>query len=434
MPVLDIGTPGGSGTRQCKEGILESYLQYAIHQESPTDFHTWVCLSMIATALGRNCFISMGMWATYPNMYIILVGESAITHKSTAIKMGVEPMQEALPDIPYLGDCMTAQALTSVLAELTEESGKAIGVLEGSELSVLLDNAKKDDVLIKRLTDFWDCPNRRIFRTIGRGKEELKNVCINLLGGSTPKWLRSSVPEEALEGGFFSRLILVQRPPKGEKNPRPMVSPQQREALANVRNDLKCIANNMSGEFIVEPAAQQLFDEWYHEHNHPAEASGFMRGYFGRKGDFMQKVAMCLSASYSDEMVITFDDMMMAHKLLNENEKFTENLVRYMGTTAEGQRTIHVLNTIKKGLINMPPEDTSSYSAEQIREGEWVTTPKRGLSHRELQQKLAHKMQKDELVLCLESLIDGGEIQMHTLPPRGKKVYTYLGKEGVEVE
>ncbi len=432
MTVLNLGTEGKS--RQCAEGILDSYQQYAVHQESPTDFHTWVNISMIATAMGRNCFVSMGMWATYPNMYLVLVGESAITHKSTAIKMGVEPMQEALPDIPYLGDCMTAQALTSVLAEITAEGSDAVGVIEGSELSVLLDNSKKDDVLIKRLTDFWDCPNRRVFRTIGRGKEEVKNVCINLLGGSTPKWLRSSVPEEALEGGFFSRLLLVQRPPKGEKNPRPMVSAAQKEALSNVRNDLQCIAANMSGEFVMEDSAEQLFDEWYHEYNHPAKATGFMRGYFGRKGDFMLKVAMCLSASHSDEMIITYEDIMQALKLLNENEKHTEGLVKYMGTTQEGQKSIKVLNTIKRGMINMPPEDQSSYSNEDRKNENWETVPKRGMSHRDVQQRLSHQVRKDELALCLETLIDAGEIEMKIVGQRGRKVYLLLSTDATEVE
>jgi hypothetical protein len=420
---MTIHSIGQERHRKCPQGILESYLQYASHQESPDDFHTWVCISMMAAALGRNCYVSMGMWETFPNMYIVLVGESAITHKSTAIHMGTRMLRQALPEIEFLGDCMTAQALTSTLAEMSAEKKEAVGLIEGSELSVLLDNAKKDDILIKRLTDFWDAPDYRTFRTIGRGKEEITNICVNLIGGSTPKWLRSSVPEEALEGGFFSRLILVQRQPKGEKNSRPTVSPRQKEALENVKNDLQCIAHNMRGEFIVEPAAQNLFDEWYHEHNHPAKAQGFMRGYFGRKGDFMQKVAMCLSANYSDDMVITYDDMLMAHRLLNENEQYTEGLVKYMGTSAEGSKTIQILNTIKRSSINVPVDDKDV-----------VGVLKKGITHRELQQKLSHKFNKDELQMALETLEAAGEIQMHLLPPRSKKAYVYLGTEGVEVE
>jgi len=415
--------------RMCPEGILDSYLRYSIHQESPTDFHTWVCISIIAAALGRKCHVSMGMFETYPSMYIILVGESAITHKSTAIKMGTTPLQEAIPELEFLGDCMTAQALTSALAEKSEEEGEAVGFIEGSELAVLLDNAKKDDVLIKRLTDFWDCPSRRAFRTIGRGKESIKNVCINLLGGSTPKWLRSSVPEESLEGGFFSRLILVERPPKGEKNPRPMMTAEQRESIECVKNDLRCIHANMRGEFIVEERAAQYFDEWYHEHNHPEKAQSFMRGYFGRKGDFMLKVAMCLSASYSDDMQITLDDMIVAHKLLNENEKFTENLVKYMGTTEDGSKYVRVLAMVKQNTVNAPPDDTSGYTEEEIRCELYETVVRRGIEHRVLQKKLGHIMRKDDISMAIEALYDAGEIAIKKVGQRGRRIYIYTGKE-----
>jgi hypothetical protein len=118
MAVIDIGD---HNERRCKEGMMEAYMNYAFYQESPSDFHLWVLISMLATAMGRNCFVSMGMWETYPNLYIILVGESAITHKSTAIKMGMKPFREALPDSPALSQKMSPEALIHTLAALAED-------------------------------------------------------------------------------------------------------------------------------------------------------------------------------------------------------------------------------------------------------------------------------------------------------------------------
>jgi hypothetical protein len=412
--------------RKCKSGMLESYMTYAIHQESPQDFHLWVLISMIACALGRSTFVSMGMWSTYPNMYIILVGESAITHKSTAIKMGMTPLRDALPDLPFLGDYLTAQALTSALSEIGEEQGDSIGIIEGSELSVLLDNSKKDDVFIKRITDFWDSPSHRTFRTIGRGKEELKNVCINLLGGSTPKWLRSSIPEESLEGGFFSRLILVHRPPKGEKNSRPTINAEQREALEFVKHDLAAIQQNMNGEFIVDDAAQQLFDEWYHTQNHPEKAESFMRGYYGRKGDFIQKVSMCLSASYSDDMRITYEDMSLAMKLLNENEINAKQLIGYMGTTEQGAKHAQVVNHIRRNTIMVPPDDPAPTN-EELRHKTYIPVIKTGIAHSVLMRKLSYKMAKPEIDQAVLTLHEIGDIKIVRV---GKaKMYQWIAEE-----
>jgi hypothetical protein len=432
MTVVNIGK---KRRRLCKDGIIEDYMRYAIYQESPPDFHLWVCLSLIASALGRNCWTSMGMWETYPCMYIILVGESAITHKSTAIKMGMRPFREALPELAALSQKMSPEALINTLAKLSDPdkgSGRAEAFMESSELSNLLGQSKMDDSLIKLLTELWDAPSHFSYATLQRGVETVKDVCLNLLGGSTPSWLRNSVPESALEGGFFSRLILVSRPPKGEKNSRPMMSPDQREAIENVKNDLICIRQNMQGEFTLDTAAQEFFDEWYHEHNHPQKANSFMRGYYGRKGDFMQKIAMCLSASFSDSMIITAEDMMMAHRLLNENEKYTEGLVKYMGTTEDGQKYVRVLNAIRRGTVSVPV-DTSGLTKEQIQNESYPTVVKRGLEHSLLQQRLGHQVRKDDIQMAIDALIDANEITMLKVGQRGRRVYI-INEENASIE
>lgn len=435
MPTIDIGP--NSYDRRCSGGILESYLTYAMPQESPTDFHIWVCISMIASALGRNCYCSTGMYETYPNLYIILVGESAITHKSTAINMGYRHLHPALPEIPLLGDCMTVQAFTSTLADIAKEEGgvgRSEGIMTVSELSDMLGNAKLDDTFVKRLTDLWDSPDYRKYRTIGRGVEELKDVCVNIIAGTTPKWLRSSLPESSLEGGFFSRLILVQRPPKGEKNPFPILTTKQKQAIADVVNDLQCIRHNMQGEFHFNEDALQFFDEWYHEHNHPEKAHSFMRGYYGRKGDFMQKLAMCISANFSDDMIVTLEDVIMAHKLLNENEKYTEGLVKYMGTTDTGAEYMKVRSYIKRNVIEVPSNDTSGYTEEEIAAGMIPKILKKGISHSELQRKLGHRIRTPVLAEIIDGLYEAEEIDIIRMGKRSAKYYIWKGVDSVEVE
>lgn len=420
--------------RKCPNGIIESYMEYAMPQESPPDFHMWTCLSLIAGAMGRQCYVSMGMFETYPPMYIILVGESAITHKSTAIKMGTRPFRTALPDVPMLAQKLTPQALVHTLAQISEDSagpGRAEAFLESSELSNLIGQSKMDDSLLKVLTELWDAPDHFAYSTMQRGVEKLSDVCLNLLGGSTPVWLRSSVPDTALEGGFFSRLILVNRPPKGEKNPCPIMTAEQRDHLENVKNDLACIRNNMAGEFIVEPSAQAYFNEWYHEHNHPGRAQSFMRGYYGRKGDFLQKVAMCLSASYSDDMLITYDDMAMALKLLNENERYTKDLVKYMGTTEDGTKYLRVQRAIKTNVVSIPPDDLRKYTKEQIAAEDYPMQTKRGIYHSELLQGLSHQLKRDDVMMTIESMLDSGEITVRRVGKKGKKVYLWTGVQEI---
>ena len=181
--------------RLCEEGMIESYLQYSEFQESPQDFHIWTCISCIAIALGRSCYVDWGSWKVYPNLFVILVGESATTHKSTAIRMGVKQMEKVLGDgIHGTGQKITPEALIKYMKELATTYGEAATYLCISELSVLLSGQKIDDALIKAMSDLWDCDDRFEAITVSRGQETVDNVCLNMIAGTTPEWLKNSVP------------------------------------------------------------------------------------------------------------------------------------------------------------------------------------------------------------------------------------------------
>lgn len=424
MSIIDIGTQVDT-KRLCAEGILEDYLRYAENQESPQDFHMWTCIGMIAITLGRNVYVDMGAWKTYPNLYIILIGESAITHKSTALKMGVSPLKQALPNIPDLAQKFSPESLSHFLKGLTndEKYGRAEAYVHASELSVLIGQSKLDDSLLKLLTDLWDSPDVHKYMTLSRGIEEAREVCLNILGGSTPDWLKNSVPDEALEGGFFSRLILVDRPPSGRKNPFPVLSLSARNSIEKVKHDLISIRKNLSGEFTLTPAARMVYGEWYSEYNHPDKARSFMRGYYGRKGDFVLKLAMISSANYSNSMQITDEDILFAIKVLNENEVYTEGLVKFLGTTQDGKKYIGILNRIKKGIIHVPKN--LMLTKKEIQEGNFEYEVKPGIEHSTLMRAVGYQMKAMDLADVIEALTQAGEITSTLVG--SKKYYVYTG-------
>lgn len=401
--------------RLCENGILEDYLLYSGYQESPQDFHLWTCIAMTAIALGRDTWVNWGAWQIFPNLFVILVGESALTHKSTAIKMGMKPLKKACPDLDGTGQKMSPEALCNFLAGMTENGQDAVAYLEVSELSVLIGKSKLDDSLLKLLTDLWDSPDEHASFTIGRGQEVMKNVCLNMLAGTTPDWLKNSVPVESLEGGFFSRLILVQRKPTGIKNAMPMMLPVHADALNRVIHDLNQI-HTMSGAFRLTEAAEQAYKVWYYEMNHPEKAESFMRGYFGRKGDFILKIGMCLSAMFNDSMIIDVDEIQFAIQILNENEKHTKDIVRYMGTTEDGAKTMFVRNKIKSSVITIDQRGEDN----KIR-----PTTVTGIKHSDLLKKCAHKYKAAEVGEMIDTLEQSAEIEI--IYESKSKYYKFIG-------
>jgi hypothetical protein len=390
--------------RRCKDGLIAEYLRYTTGQESPIDFHMWTCISMIAIAMGRNAWVPRGACHNiYSNLYVVLVAESALARKSTAINMGVRPLMESLPELEGLGQKMTPEALIGVLAErcAKDENARAETFIHASEMSVLLGKSKLDDSLLKLLTDLWDCPDFHTYQTRGKGKETMKDVCVNMIAATTPDWLKNSVPEESLEGGFFSRLILVQRPATGEKNPFPedAYTTATRDAAQNIVHDLKVINTMIHGEFSWDLDARKAYSNWYCEYNSPDSAVSFMRGYYGRKGDFVIKLAMISSANFGNSKVITKDDIMFAVKILNENEIFTKELVRFMGTTFNGKIFVSVRNRIKKHVV--------SYV-----DGQGKTKQVVGISHSDLMRGMGHQIKAAELSDVIEALVQAEEIEI----------------------
>ena len=415
MATLDLEqeAPGGA-PRLCTEGMLEEYLRYSSYQESPMDFHMWTCISMIAIALGRDAYVNWGAWQIFPNLFVILVGESAITHKSTAIRMGVKPMKKALPKVHGTGQKMSPEALIKYLTELSKSEGEAVAYLNVSELSVLLGKQKLDDSLIKLLTDLWDSDDEHVSFTIGRGEEVIHNVCLNMIAGTTPDWLKNSIPIESLEGGFFSRLILVQRPPTGQKNARPMMRQEHHDSLNRFIHDLSQVAR-LKGNFTITPDGEEAYDNWYYNHNHPEKAESFMRGYYGRKGDFVIKISMCLSASMDDTKVIRSEHINAAITILNENEEFTKNIVKFMGTTEDGAKHFKVLNKIKNEVVSFE-KMTPKGPAMQI-----VV----GIDRSKLLRSLSYMMRADEISAIVDGMIQSGEVVQNAAGRR--VIYEYKG-------
>ena len=71
---------------------------------------------------------------------------------------------------------------------------------------------------------------------------------------------------DTLEGGFFSRLILVNRKPTGVKNARPQITLKGAEALEKWKHDIKKV-HEMQGGFIIDPVdsgVKSRAKSWWH--------------------------------------------------------------------------------------------------------------------------------------------------------------------------
>lgn len=227
---------------------------------------------------------------------------------------------------------MTWQALAMALEKATEsvevdgeghiQSCLTISI---SELGTFL--RADDDELLSTLIAMWDGQKeawRRSTKT--QGDTVVQNPWINLIGCTTPAWIRANIPNSMVGGGLTSRIIFVY----GEKKRQLVAYPgdlvtdkdygREEELLAA---DLQEIAR-LAGEYKLTPAASKWGNEWYEKLNtdRPTHLrSERFDGYVARKQTHLHKVAIVLAAAQRDSLTITDGDLATADEVM----RLTEN-------------------------------------------------------------------------------------------------------------
>lgn len=383
MPLVDLRLP----KRKSEEGFLADYLNYTKGTESPEDFHAWTALSLVAIATGRNVWLDRGYYRIYPNLYVILIAESALLRKSSAIKLGLNLLREALAkSINIFAQKVTPESFIHYLSEISKEKHRSIATVVSDELAVTLGHCARDPTLLQLLTSLYDNPDHFEYSTMIRGIETCEMVCLNMLAGSTPEWLKSSMPEDAIGGGFYSRLIPVSRTEAQQRVPHPEdtlndFSAALRGTLVNDLQAISCI----EGQFHWHPQAKQMFSDWYCGYLEPDTVSAHMRGYYGRKGDTIIKLSMLSSLSKGSDLIIKPTDFMFAYNLINENERHMTGIIQKMGQSEGGKHLELVSQCIHRAGT---------------------------ISHSQLLRNFSYKLNREEMASIIGTLKDSGVINV----------------------
>lgn len=305
---------------------LDAYMEYTDNSEPPELFRQWVGISVLAAAMQRKCYLSWGMLTFYPNLYIILVGPPA-TRKGTAMYPGQAFLRKL--EIPMAADATTLQALIRRLKEAnaTVVNARSMASFHSSltvfskEFTVFI--GYKNNEMIAALCDWYDCDAKWIYDTKNQGRDEIIGVWVNLIGGTTPDLIRSSMPLETIGGGLTSRVIFVCEQKKAKTVIMPFLSPEQQKLEQQLFYDLERI-NLLNGAFQVTEKFITVWSNWYmgNDAMPPKHlASGPFAGYVQRRPNHVLKTSMVMSIARSSEMVLREEDILKAIDVLERTEK-----------------------------------------------------------------------------------------------------------------
>lgn len=342
-------------------GWLENYLKYTENSESPLSYHVWCGLSVIAGALQRKVYLRWGLGrVVYPNLYTVLIGPSGRTRKGVAIGIAKEFLKQ-IPGVTVTPESSSGRqamilAMKRASTNFTDPTDGKIKfhcavTAFSEELSVFL--GQGDIAYLSNLTDWYDSKDDWEYETVGRGKDSLMGLCLNLLGGTAPDWIQSMIPQEALGGGFTSRIIFIVEEIKRKLVPEYTITPEE-EALGELlTRDLERISQ-LAGEITFDEPAKQLYVDWYIEQDtalsagRPAITDTRFAGYCERRATHLQKLMILCSASRGDDLTIKPEDFESALKLLTDAEARMHKTFGGLGKSRVSDESDMIISYIKQ--------------------------------------------------------------------------------------
>ena len=343
-------------TRQLRDW-LPAYLEYTTGTEAPRIMHFWSGVSAIAACLRRKVWLDMKRFKWFPNFYIILVAPPGIISKTTTMDMGIE-LVKSVPGIKFGPDVVTWQALVTAFAEAQEEFifgedwvPMSPLTLASGELGNLINPQDRD--MVNLFITLWDGKSSFEKVTKGNGRDVVSAPWINMIGCTTPHWIADNMPRATVGGGFTSRCVFVY----GEKKenfiayPDEHTRPDHEEVARKLTADLEHISVNLVGPMTLDEEARVWGREWYQKmwstHNKRLDDDR-LDGYLARKQTHMHKLAMILSISESDTLLIKRIHLELADKMLEETEKDLDKVFSRIGRTEDSMQAERFILFIKK--------------------------------------------------------------------------------------
>jgi len=287
---------------------LDMFLAYTQNIEAPDVFRLWTGISVISASLQRKVWVSFPehLVTVYPNLYVVLTSPPGVCRKGTIINVG-EKMLRQLKGPYLLANDITREKMLREMREHPIETpiGKKLVrhhsvTCIAEEFSTLL--GTRDVDMLVTLTKLWNADDLYKYSTKGSGEDEIPNFYFTLLAGTTPQWLSSSLPREAVGGGFTSRIVFVCE----TRRQQPMSLTEEimdAETLELEEPLLKTLGNEiykLKGEMGWTPEAGEWYTDWYYNlmKGEPTIQDIRFHDYlFGRKPIIVWKTAICLAVS-----------------------------------------------------------------------------------------------------------------------------------------
>lgn len=301
--------------------FIRAYYEWAKKRtDAPPEFHIQVALGLLSAACGNRVTLQPRWGRVFPSLWVILLGPSGV-RKTTAINLGVNLLQRAVPNIIYPHK-FTLEAQLDIMA------GQPAGLMVAPELGSLLQQMNKEynTGMRETLTDLYDGNTVRVATKSG-GLRTVENPSICLLGGSTIEWLEGAVREQDLVGGFMARMLFSYQEENGEHISvlGLRYSDADRMAEASLVEHLRTVSQ-VAGAVELNDIEDD-FDEWSYAYSQRDQRNTRMSGVYKRAEITALKLATLYTLSSDPRRLrVTPEAWQLAVEMWNAHENTARRL------------------------------------------------------------------------------------------------------------
>lgn len=198
--------------------------------EAPDQFHLAAMMTIVGAWSGRKVYTKLASGRIYPNLYTVLVGNSAESKKDTAISRAWNTPEapewiRTRTNPPYI-ERNGVESQQSFVKGLTSNSN---AIIRMSELSELFANARRKgtSTILTMLIKTFDNPPQ-ISNDSLTNPAFVANPSVSILAGTQPDVLAADMIGTDISSGFANRIMFV---PGSGKGPNPWPDEVDEKAL-----------------------------------------------------------------------------------------------------------------------------------------------------------------------------------------------------------